>query len=52
VWKPATEQFSTLNWTNNSCESMNNILKLAANWKALKLPEVPEYSFLDHADFF
>jgi hypothetical protein len=31
VWKPATEQFSTLNWTNNSCESMNNILKLSAN---------------------
>jgi hypothetical protein len=42
VWKPATEQFSTLNWTNNSCESMNNILKLSANWKALKLPELLE----------
>jgi hypothetical protein len=42
MWKPATEQFSTLNWTNNSCESMNNILKLSANWKALKLPKMLE----------
>ena len=29
-----------LNWTKNSCESMNNILKLSANWKALKLSEL------------
>jgi hypothetical protein len=42
VWKPATEQFSTLNWSNNSCESMNNILKLSANWKALKLRKLLE----------
>jgi hypothetical protein len=48
VWKPATEQFSTLNWSNNSCESMNNILKLSANWKALKLRKL-SHSF--SADF-
>ena len=40
VCKPTSENFVELNWTKNSCESMNNILKLSANWKALKLPEL------------
>ena len=40
VWKPRSEDVVHLNWTNNSCESMNNILKLSANWKALRLPEL------------
>jgi hypothetical protein len=40
VRKPTSENFMELNWTKNSCESMNNILKLSANWKALKLPEL------------
>ncbi|XP_033097181.1 uncharacterized protein LOC117101325 [Anneissia japonica] len=29
-----------LDWKNNSCESLNNILKLAVNWKTLKLPDL------------
>ena len=31
-----------LNWTNNNCESLNNILKLSTNWKILKLPDLIE----------
>lgn len=27
-------------WTNNACESMNNILKLSTNWKTCRLPEL------------
>ena len=27
-------------WTNNNCESMNNVLKSAADWKQLKLPNL------------
>ena len=26
-----------LRWTNNNCESMNNVIKQVTNWKALKL---------------
>lgn len=29
-------------WTNNACESMNNILKLSTSWKTCKLPELVE----------
>ena len=29
-----------LNWTNNNCESLNNILKLSTNWKSSKLPDL------------
>lgn len=27
-------------WTNNNCESMNNILKLSIDWKPQKLPDL------------
>ena len=27
-------------WTNNSCESINNHLKLAVNWRPNKMPEL------------
>jgi hypothetical protein len=48
VWKPATEQFSTLNWTNNSQSWIpRRQCLLGISWS-----KVPEYSFLDHADFF
>ena len=43
-----------LDWTNNNCESLNNILKLSTNWKILKLPDLIEkmYSIvkLQYAD--
>ena len=29
-----------LNWKNNACEAMNHIMKLTANWKPSKLPEL------------
>ena len=29
-----------INWKNNHCESMNHILKLNANWKPSKLPDL------------
>ncbi|RDH83421.1 MAG: hypothetical protein DIZ80_08245, partial [endosymbiont of Galathealinum brachiosum] len=29
-----------LKWTNNNCESINHILKLTANWKCAKLPDL------------
>lgn len=35
-----------LNWTNNNCESLNNILKLSTNWKILKLPDLIEKMYL------
>ena len=34
------KQWLDEDWKNNSCESMNHILKLATNWKALKLPDL------------
>ena len=41
VFKPkVSESWIPLNWMNNNCESMNNILKLSTNWKALKLPDL------------
>ena len=40
VWKPGNEQSGL--WMNNACESMNHIIKLAANWKSLKLPQLVE----------
>lgn len=43
-----------LNWTNNNCESLNNILKLSTNWKVLKLPDLIEKMYaivkLQYAD--
>ncbi|CAC5379429.1 unnamed protein product [Mytilus coruscus] len=35
-----TKDIAPINWKNNSCESMNNILKLSTNWKAVKLPDL------------
>ena len=38
VFLPNKENnFVPLNWKNNSCESMNHILKLTCNWKPQKL---------------
>lgn len=31
-----------INWKNNSCESMNHILKLSCNWKVQKIPDLVE----------
>ena len=31
-----------LRWTNNNCESMNNVIKQVTNWKALKLPTLSD----------
>ncbi|XP_046346407.1 uncharacterized protein LOC124126896 [Haliotis rufescens] len=31
-----------LHWTNNACESMNNIIKLSTNWKSLKIPDLTD----------
>jgi len=27
-------------WTNNNCESMNHIIKMEAEWKSMKTPEL------------
>ena len=40
VWEPRNKKAVPINWTNNACESMNNILKLSTNWKACKLPDL------------
>ncbi|CAC5371804.1 unnamed protein product [Mytilus coruscus] len=40
VWEPAQKDIAPINWKNNACESMNNILKLSTNWKAVKLPDL------------
>ena len=55
IYKPRiSNDWIPLNWTNNNCESMNNIIKLSTNWKALKLPDLIEkmYSIvkLQYAD--
>ena len=43
VFKPRiSESWLPLNWMNNNCESINNILKLSTNWKVLKLPDLIE----------
>ena len=31
-----------IDWKNNSCESMNHIIKLSANWKSMKIPDLIE----------
>jgi len=40
VWMPSNKDIAPVNWKNNSCESMNHILKLSTNWQAVKLPEL------------
>ena len=42
VFKPYKDGHIPLDWKNNSCESMNHILKLSCNWKALRLPDLIE----------
>ena len=43
IFKPRiSRNYIPLNWTNNNCESINNILKLSTNWKVLKLPDLIE----------
>jgi len=43
-----------LNWTNNNCESINNIVKLSTGWKILKIPDLIEQLYnivrLQYAD--
>ena len=29
-----------IDWKNNYCESMNHVIKLSANWKTMKLPDL------------
>jgi hypothetical protein len=36
------ERYPPLNWTNDNCEPLNNILKVSINWKILKLPALIE----------
>ena len=31
-----------IDWKNNSCESMNHIIKLSTNWKSMKIPDLIE----------
>ena len=31
-----------IDWKNNSCESMNHIIKLSMNWKKMKVPDLIE----------
>ncbi|CAB4010095.1 hypothetical protein DIZ80_08245 [Paramuricea clavata] len=43
VLQPRIEnKWLPINWKNNSCESMNHIIKLSANWKTMKLPDLIE----------
>lgn len=37
-WKPHVQGIERINWTNNNCESMNNILKLKGEFRPRKLP--------------
>lgn len=42
VWEPSKNKVVPEKWTNNACESMDNILKLSTNWKTCKLPKLVE----------
>jgi len=43
VFEPSKQNdWIPLNWTNNNCESLNNIIKVSTNWKLLKLPDLIE----------
>lgn len=39
ICKPFIPGKSDKLWTNNNCESMNNILKLCANWAPQKMSQ-------------
>ena len=34
-----------IDWKNNSCESINHIIKLSANWKTMKIPDLIEHLY-------
>ena len=40
VNKPHTELRNDTQWTTNGCESLNDILKLAINWRPQQMPEL------------
>ena len=40
VNKPHRELRNDTLWTNNGCESLNNILKVAINWRPQQMPEL------------
>ena len=48
------DSFVLIDWKNNSCESMNHILKLSCNWKVQKVTDLIEKFFrivkLQYAD--
>ena len=55
VFEPCREVSGRRNWTNNNAESINNILKLAVDWKPQgarelieKIYTVTELHFLDY----
>ena len=55
VFLPTKQNKSVpINWKNNSCESMNHILKLSCDWKVQKIPDLVEKIFkivqLQYAD--
>ena len=55
LFLPAKKNKSVpITWKNNSCESMNHILKLACNWRSQKQPELVDIIFkivrLQYAD--
>ena len=40
VVEPRIKHNLPMNWTNNNCEAMNNILKIATQWRPQQLPEL------------
>ena len=43
VFEPSQKnKWIPMNWTNNNCESINNIIKLSTNWHTLKVPDLIE----------
>ena len=55
VFEPCRKDGGKRNWTNNNAESMNNILKLAVDWKPQctrdlieKIYSVTELHFMDY----
>ena len=47
-------KYVPITWKNNSCESMNHILKLTCDWKVQKIPDLVEKMYkivqLQYAD--
>ena len=41
VFQPRqNKKWIPIDWKNNSCESMNHIIKISANWQTMKLPDL------------